>query len=156
MQRAIDLKLLVCLYKHGSAESQEICEILLSNPKKTAGVALERMKGKLKEVEDAKFTQAKKQWHEVAEKNFHRSLDHRSFIFKRHDRKFTQAARFEKEPEFRSKLIIKASARQTAATTAAAAISGKGSLAQETIGKGGHKEIIEQGDNGLDFESDPT
>lgn len=43
----------------------------------------------------------------MSEKNFHRSLDHRSFIFKRHDKKFTQAARFEKEPEFRSKLIMK-------------------------------------------------
>ena len=47
----------------------------------------------------------KKNWHEVSEKNFHRSLDHRSFYFKKHDRKFTAANRFEKEPDFRLKLL---------------------------------------------------
>lgn len=82
----------------------------MSNPKKTVSVTLERLRTKLKEIEDAKASQAKKQWHEVAEKNFHRSLDHRSFIFKRHDRKFTLASRFEKEPEFRNKILLKSSA----------------------------------------------
>lgn len=42
-------------------------------------------------------------WHIIAECNFHRSLDHRSFYFKKHDRKFITAGRFEKEPEFRYK-----------------------------------------------------
>lgn len=107
MQQALEMKVLVGLYRHGSAEQQEICEIFLSNPKKTVGVAIERVKAKLTELEEAKGNLAKKQWHEISEKNFHRSLDHRSFIFKRHDRKFTQAPRFEKEPEFRSKLITK-------------------------------------------------
>lgn len=63
----------------------------------------------MKEIEDVKNSSAKKQWHEIAEKNFHRSLDHRSFIFKRHDRKFTLSSRFEKEPEFRNKMINKLS-----------------------------------------------
>jgi len=81
----------------------------MSNPKKTVVVALERVRAKLHDIEEAKENQAKKLWHEVAEKNFHRSLDHRSFIFKRHDRKFTLASRFEKEPEFRNKILAKIS-----------------------------------------------
>ncbi|EAR93146.2 ubiquitin carboxyl-terminal hydrolase family protein (macronuclear) [Tetrahymena thermophila SB210] len=113
MQQAIDLKMIVCLYKNGSPEQQEICEILLSNPKKTVLVALERVRSKLKEIEEAKMNQARKQWHEVAEKNFHRSLDHRSFIFKRHDRKFTVSTRFEKEPEFRNRMLMRISSYMT-------------------------------------------
>lgn len=41
----------------------------------------------------------------MAEKNFHRSLDHRSFYFKKMDRKTTTASRFEKEPMFRYKIL---------------------------------------------------
>jgi len=34
-----------------------------------------------------KNNQAKKVWSEIAEKNFHRSLDHRSFYFKKQEKK---------------------------------------------------------------------
>jgi len=38
--------------------------------------------------------------------NFHRSLDHRSFYFKRNDKMFTVPSRFIKEPEERLKVIM--------------------------------------------------
>lgn len=38
---------------------------------------------------NVKNTTAKKNWTEIAEKNFHRSLDHRSFYYKKNDRRLT-------------------------------------------------------------------
>ena len=48
-----------------------------------------------------------KPWKELVERNFHRSLDHRSFYFKKHDRKFILTGRFEKEPEVRFRVLNK-------------------------------------------------
>ena len=59
------------------------------------------LKSKLQELVSARNQIAEKQWTEVARDNFHRSLDHRSFYFRKHDKKFTNDKRFEKEPEFR-------------------------------------------------------
>ena len=47
-----------------------------------------------------------KHWEYIAENHFHRSLDHRSFYFKKHDRRFIASSRFEKEPEFRYKVLL--------------------------------------------------
>ncbi|EGR27481.1 ubiquitin carboxyl-terminal hydrolase family protein, putative [Ichthyophthirius multifiliis] len=107
VQQAIDLKIISTLYKHGVKEQQEVCDILLMNPKKTAPLILIRLKEKLQELMNVRQNQAKKQWHEIQEKNYHRSLDHRSFIFKRHDRKLIQIQRFEKESEFRFQILNK-------------------------------------------------
>lgn len=54
MKQAIDLKTIGCLYKNGSIEQQEICDILLYNPKKTVSVIIERVRSKLREIEEAK------------------------------------------------------------------------------------------------------
>jgi histone deacetylase complex regulatory component SIN3 len=63
--------------------------MLRNFPKKCKTTVLERVKSKLNELLDARNNQAKKNWFEVAEKNFHRSLDHRSFYFKKHEKKIT-------------------------------------------------------------------
>lgn len=47
----------------------------------------------------------RKNYHEIAEKNFHRGLDHRSFYFKKSDKKFSTSQRYDKEVEFRYKLV---------------------------------------------------
>lgn len=60
---------------------------------------------KLDEINNIQENKFKPCWHEIAEKNFHRSLDHRSFYFKKLDRKATAAIRFEKEPMFRYKVL---------------------------------------------------
>lgn len=54
-----------------------------------------------------KHSSAKKNWSEAAEKNFHKSFDHRSFYFKKQEKKLTAQNRFINEAEFRFNVIMK-------------------------------------------------
>ncbi len=53
-----------------------------------------------------KHSAAKKNWSETAEKNFHKSLDHRSFYFKKQEKKLTAQNRFINEAEFRYNIVM--------------------------------------------------
>ena len=61
---------------------------------------------KLVEMTQIKHSSAKKNWSEAAEKNFHKSLDHRSFYFKKQEKKLTAQNRFINEAEFRYKVVM--------------------------------------------------
>jgi paired amphipathic helix protein Sin3a len=50
-------------------------------------------------------SRAKPIWEQISLINFHRSLDHRSFYFKKNDKIFLNTGRFLKEPEERLKVI---------------------------------------------------
>lgn len=50
-------------------------------------ILIEKIDNKLNDMIQIKNNQAKKTWSEIAEKNFHRSLDHRSFYFKKQEKK---------------------------------------------------------------------
>ena len=63
-----------------------ILELLRKNPAGAIPVILSRLKQKAVEWGKAR-QQLDKQWKEVLEKNYQKSLDHRSFYFKTHDRK---------------------------------------------------------------------
>lgn len=52
-----------------------------------------------------KHSSAKKNWSEAAEKNFHKSLDHRSFYFKKQEKKLTAQNRFISEAEYRYNIV---------------------------------------------------
>jgi len=52
-----------------------------------------------------KHSSAKKNWSETAEKNFHKSLDHRSFYFKKQEKKLTAQNRFISEAEYRYNIV---------------------------------------------------
>ena len=62
-----------------------------------------------------KNNQAKKVWSEIAEKNFHRSLDHRSFYFKKQEKKQIAVNRFIAEAEYRFNKLkrVKQDAKET-------------------------------------------
>lgn len=53
-----------------------------------------------------KHNSAKKNWNEAAGKNFHKSFDHRSFYFKKQEKKLTAQNRFISEADFRYNIIM--------------------------------------------------
>lgn len=67
-------------------------ELLRANPQNSARIVLERLKAKLQEIKLVKNSH-KPIWKDIAEKNFHRSLDHRSFHVKVYEKKLTNAKR---------------------------------------------------------------
>jgi paired amphipathic helix protein Sin3a len=60
--------------------------LLNKNPQKAIPIIVERLKKRAESMADAKI-ECQKSWKEVCEKNFMKSLDHRSFHFKNHERK---------------------------------------------------------------------
>lgn len=54
MKSALEMKVLVGLYRYGSVEQQEICELFMNSPRKTVGIAVDRVRTKLAELEEAK------------------------------------------------------------------------------------------------------
>lgn len=71
------------------AHNNELIELLRNNPKGNGKIVLERLKAKLIDLREAKETCENKIWREGQQKNFHRSLDHRSFYYKQFEKKFT-------------------------------------------------------------------
>ena len=69
--------------------NSEVIDLLRRNPKSNGKVILERLRNKLTDLKEARDTTQKKVWTESVEKNFHRSLDHRSFYFKKDEKKLT-------------------------------------------------------------------
>ena len=61
----------------------------LSKKKKVISILNDTVQKKLDELIETKIKSAKNNWHEIAVKNFHKSLDHRSFYFKKYEKKLT-------------------------------------------------------------------
>lgn len=101
MNECMNFKVVQNLYRMGSKESEQILEYFKQEPRKIADLLLRRMEDKFREIQEVRNATARKQWHEIAEKNFHRSLDHRSFYFKKNDKKLCTREAFEKDPEAR-------------------------------------------------------
>lgn len=83
-QGVIHLKSIARVYgDHGT----EILELLRRNPAGSIPIILNRLKQK--ELEWCKVRQdMNKSWREIQEKNYYKSLDHRSFYFKQQDRRY--------------------------------------------------------------------
>lgn len=69
---------------------QEVLELLKKNPAGAIPVILRRLKQKDHEWRKAR-QDLNKSWKELLEKNYHKSLDHRSFYFRNQDKKQTSA-----------------------------------------------------------------
>lgn len=84
---AIHLSTISRLYgDHGP----EVLELMRENPAAAVPVVLKRLRQKQREWRTAR-EKAKSAWKELAQKNFHKSLDHRSSHFRREDRRSTTA-----------------------------------------------------------------
>lgn len=82
---ALHLSTVSRLYgEHGA----EVLELLRKNPAVAIPVVLKRLRQK-ERVWSAAREEAKSGWKELAQKNFHRSLDHRSHHFRREDKRHT-------------------------------------------------------------------
>ncbi|KRX11039.1 hypothetical protein PPERSA_01238 [Pseudocohnilembus persalinus] len=64
-----------------------------------------KVEEKLNELKEQRRSQGRQQYVDLQEKYFHRSLDHRSFYFKRQDKRFINNQRFDKELEYRYKVV---------------------------------------------------
>ena len=81
--RSIHLNSISRLYgEHGG----EILELLHKNPAGTIPVILKRLKQKDSEWRKARHDLNAK-WKEVVERNYEKSFDHRSYYFRRHDKR---------------------------------------------------------------------
>ena len=65
---------------------QEIIKLIPQNPIKAIPIIYDRLKTNYTRVVEEK-QEMLKGWHETCEKNFHKSLDHRSFHFKFYEKK---------------------------------------------------------------------
>lgn len=82
---ALHLSTVSRLYgEHGA----EVLDLVRRNPAVAIPVVLKRLREKEKEWRSAR-EKAKSGWKELAQKNFHRSLDHRSHHFRREDKRNT-------------------------------------------------------------------
>ena len=82
---ALHLSTVSRLYgEHGT----EVLELMRKNPAVAIPVVLRRLRQKEREWIAAR-EEAKIGWKEIAQKNFHRSLDHRSYYFRREDKRVT-------------------------------------------------------------------
>eukprot|EP01017_Pseudomicrothorax_dubius_P037298 TRINITY_DN5455_c0_g1_i1.p1 TRINITY_DN5455_c0_g1~~TRINITY_DN5455_c0_g1_i1.p1 ORF type:complete len:884 (+),score=251.19 TRINITY_DN5455_c0_g1_i1:221-2872(+) len=104
LEKIIRLKVVQKLYM---GRYTEMIEYTRKNPAETARMIIERVKQKLEELRRLKNESGKKNWNETCEKNFHRSLDHRSFYFKQHDKKITNQKNYIQEAKQRFEQINK-------------------------------------------------
>jgi len=89
---------------------------LLSSLQKNPCQSIPDLQQKL-ELKEQEMMQSRKQlasttWLDIQEKNFHKSLDHKSFYFKIHDKQFTSIGRIEKEVQLRSSCLINSKAAE--------------------------------------------
>ena len=106
VQKILSLKVLQQIYKSSASEQMQVIRLLQSNPIDCAGIYRERLEQKYKEIVDSRNNVAASCWQTTQLNNFHRSLDHRSFYFKKNEKLYTTPLRFLKEPEDRLKLMV--------------------------------------------------
>ena len=89
-KRALSVMHLKAIARVYGDAGDRVLELLRKNPAGAIPVILSRLKQKAVEWGQAR-QHLDKQWKEVLEKNYQKSLDHRSFYFKTHDRKAVMA-----------------------------------------------------------------
>ena len=79
----------------------EFLDHLKQVPYKTIGVILYRLRQRLDTWVNVTKRESEKNWKEICEKNFYKSLDHRSFYFKQNEKRLTNAKSFLDEAKHR-------------------------------------------------------
>lgn len=75
-------------------KKDEVFANLEKYPKISVPILVKRLREKLAMIEECKADYDKNQWKEMIDKNFHRSLDHRSFSLKANERRFVIGKNF--------------------------------------------------------------
>ena len=77
-----------------SEHAQKIIEMLKTNPTRSLPVVISRIKSKIETWKKTSRADSERVWRETFEKNFYKSLDHRSFYFKQHEKKMMNSRSF--------------------------------------------------------------
>ncbi|CAK93289.1 unnamed protein product (macronuclear) [Paramecium tetraurelia] len=104
--KVIDMRILQQLYRNQTQDQNEVLQIFQSKPTESAKILIKRVKQKLNELIQARNNKAKQVWENVSLNNFHRSLDHRSFYFKKNDKLVINGQRFAREIEEYAKNVL--------------------------------------------------
>lgn len=106
----IRLKPIMSIY---SEHAVKIIEMLKSSPAKSLPVVINRIRQKIETWKKTSKHDSERLWKETVEKNFYKSLDHRSFYFKQNEKKMTNAKSFFNEAKQRhqvkeeSKIVLR-------------------------------------------------
>ncbi|CAG9334351.1 unnamed protein product [Blepharisma stoltei] len=85
-----------------SEHASKIIETLKNNPSRALSVVISRIKSKIDAWKNISKPESDRTWDETVEKNFYKSLDHRSFYFKQNEKKMTNAKNYLTEAKSRS------------------------------------------------------
>lgn len=84
-----------------SEHSSKIIEMLKNSPIRSMPVVISRIKMKIDAWRKTRKYDSERVWKETIEKNYYKSLDHRSFYFKQHEKKMTNPKNFLTEAKLR-------------------------------------------------------
>jgi histone deacetylase complex regulatory component SIN3 len=84
-----------------SEHAEKIIEMLKTNPIRSLPVVISRIKSKVDTWKKSAKVDHERVWRDVFEKNFYKSLDHRSFYFKQHEKKMMNPRSFLQEAKLR-------------------------------------------------------
>ncbi|KAM3133017.1 hypothetical protein pb186bvf_014873 [Paramecium bursaria] len=104
LQKIMQLRALQSVYKTSPKDQEEVISLWIKNPQISSSILKERLIIKCQELIKSKDI-ANQNWKNVQKNNFSRSLDHRSFYFKKNEKQYTCFSRFMKEPEERYRQI---------------------------------------------------
>lgn len=131
----------------------EVLELLRKNPAGAIAIILKRLQQK-----DAEWREARAQlnvgWKEIMEKNYYKSLDHRSFYFKTVDKKATSAKPLIAEIKSKAEAIVdmilkfKAAQAEADAEKARASATGNAAIAAAAATEGGTQMDVDGASKG--------
>ena len=93
-----------------SEHAPKIIEMLKINPIKSLPVVISRIKSKIDNWKKTTKSESEKLWKETIERNFFKSLDHRSFYFKQHEKRMMNPKSF--LTEAKARYLIKEEAKE--------------------------------------------
>ena len=101
VRQILALKILQQIYKTSAKDQLEIIELWQKSPVSCSDIIRERVEQKYGEILESRNKKATFNWEQVQLNNFHRSLDHRSFYFKKNEKQHHCPSKFLKEPDER-------------------------------------------------------
>ncbi|CAD8178526.1 unnamed protein product [Paramecium pentaurelia] len=104
IRKILQIKCLQSVYKTNSKDQEEVITLWQKNPIKCSHILRDRLYQKCQELIQSRVI-ANQTWKITQKNNFSRSLDHRSFYFKKNEKQYTCVQRFLKEPDEKYILI---------------------------------------------------
>ncbi|CAK91198.1 unnamed protein product (macronuclear) [Paramecium tetraurelia] len=104
IRKILQIKCLQSVYKTNSKDQEEVITLWQKNPILCSPILRDRLNQKCQELIKSREI-ANQTWKITQKNNFSRSLDHRSFYFKKNEKQYTCVSRFLKEPDEKYSLI---------------------------------------------------